>query len=208
MAETINKQRLSELQGVSLPTITKWIADGCPVEVAGSNGKGYEFDNAKVTAWRLERARHGGQSGGEAESEASAKRRKMTAEADLAEMKAAEAAAVLVRADAVVEAVQKDLARVKARLMAIPNRIAPMVVGLDEIGAREMIEQEVYSALQELSYIEPSQRELDQIASNDDEIAKNTFHTEHFSLNFVYDPEVKCQIDLDAWAPPVPPKGS
>jgi hypothetical protein len=51
----VNKAELARVFGVSEPTVGRWILDGVPVEKAGSNGVGYEFDTDQVKAWLAER---------------------------------------------------------------------------------------------------------------------------------------------------------
>jgi phage terminase Nu1 subunit (DNA packaging protein) len=53
----VNKAELARTFGVSEPTVSKWLADGCPAEKGGSNGVAYEFDVDKVKAWKDERDR-------------------------------------------------------------------------------------------------------------------------------------------------------
>lgn len=53
---TLNRSQLAQALRVSLPTIDKMVADGCPVESYGGNGKSYEFRLDRVKAWREERA--------------------------------------------------------------------------------------------------------------------------------------------------------
>lgn len=52
---TLNRAQLAQALRVSLPTIDKYVADGCPVESYGGNGKSYEFRLDKVKAWIEER---------------------------------------------------------------------------------------------------------------------------------------------------------
>lgn len=155
MASLINKQQLAELQGVSLPTITAWMAEGMPVAQKGGRGVSYGFDNAEVTEWRIAREQARGKR--VAESEKDAKGRKTSAEADLAEMKAAQLRSELVVLADIVADVQNDLTKVRARLLAIPTRAAPLVVGMNEHAARKLINDLVLEALDELSVISPDE---------------------------------------------------
>ena len=52
--ETVNKQRLANWLGVSLPTLSKWLlkyGPDFPVLRSGSNGRDYAFDPAAVAAF-------------------------------------------------------------------------------------------------------------------------------------------------------------
>jgi phage terminase Nu1 subunit (DNA packaging protein) len=48
----VNKAELARTFGVSEPTVSKWLVDGCPFEKGGSNGVAYEFDVDRVKAWK------------------------------------------------------------------------------------------------------------------------------------------------------------
>ena len=85
-----NMVQLAELQGVSRQEVRSWLEDGCPFERRGKKGRDWQFDPARVTAWRIERESTGRIPSTDDESEAAAKRRKLIAEADIREMKAAE----------------------------------------------------------------------------------------------------------------------
>ncbi|OAN73273.1 hypothetical protein A8B83_00490 [Rhodobacteraceae bacterium EhC02] len=80
-----------------------------------------------------------------------ARRRKMAAEARLAEMAAEKAAGRLLERTVVDAAVVGAFARVRAKLLAVPHKCAPLVVGLNAGEASEVIRRAVYEALNELS---------------------------------------------------------
>ncbi len=48
---TLNKWELAARLGVSEPTVTKYVREGCPVVSGGSNGVPYEFDLVAVKQW-------------------------------------------------------------------------------------------------------------------------------------------------------------
>lgn len=49
---TLNRDELAQAMGVSLPTVDRWVRDGCPVMQRGGNGRPYAFDLGQVKAWR------------------------------------------------------------------------------------------------------------------------------------------------------------
>lgn len=51
---SVNKGELARLFRVSVPTIDRWIQQGCPIIEGGSNGVAYQFDVRAVKAWRGE----------------------------------------------------------------------------------------------------------------------------------------------------------
>ena len=48
----LNKEQMAAALSTSVPTLNKWIADGCPVHVRGSRGSDWQFDPEQVAAWR------------------------------------------------------------------------------------------------------------------------------------------------------------
>lgn len=48
----LNREELAYAEGVSLPTVDRWIKADCPVEEKGGNGRPYKFSLVKVRAWR------------------------------------------------------------------------------------------------------------------------------------------------------------
>lgn len=67
----VNKAELARIFGVSEPTVSKWIADGVPIETKGDNGVAYEFDPEKVKAWKDEREERARQAEADREREIS-----------------------------------------------------------------------------------------------------------------------------------------
>lgn len=53
----LNKRELARALGISEPSVTALIDDGCPVVRGGSNGVAYEFDLADVRRWKDDRDR-------------------------------------------------------------------------------------------------------------------------------------------------------
>lgn len=149
--EAMTKAELATALGVSVQTVTAWLQRGLPtVSRPGTSGRAYSFRLSDVVAWRVaqEAARH--DTGAETDLE-EAKRRKAVAEAELAEMQAAQQAGRLLAREDVDAAVIGAFARVRARLLAIPQSVAPLVVGADLPEASEAIRRAIYGSLQELS---------------------------------------------------------
>ncbi|WP_018516468.1 terminase small subunit [Rhizobium leguminosarum] len=48
----MSREELADGMGVSLPTVTAWIAKGMPVTQEGGNGKAYELQLSACWAWR------------------------------------------------------------------------------------------------------------------------------------------------------------
>ena len=136
--------------GVSTPTIDRWIQAGLPYDDApGRPGKSYQFDVPTVVIWRLEREREAGASSGELRG---LRARKLAADARLSEMAAdREAGQLLARAD-VDAAVIGAFMRVRTRLLAIPNTVTPLVVGVvDPRHVERLLKEKICEVLLELS---------------------------------------------------------
>ena len=87
--------------------------------------------------------------------EVSDKARLMKAKADIAEMEAERLAGDLVPTAEVEAAWTEIMARVRARMLAVPSRAAPMAIGQPSIeAAHEVIETFVHEALAELAATE------------------------------------------------------
>lgn len=80
-----------------------------------------------------------------------AKRRKAVAEAKIAEMAADREAGKLLAREDVDAAVVGAFARVRARLLAVPHKVAPIVGGQNTAEAAETVRSAIWGALQELS---------------------------------------------------------
>lgn len=150
--EALTKAELATALGVSVQTVTAWLQRGLPtVSRPGTSDRSYRFRLADVVAWRVaqEAARH--DAGAETDLE-EAKRRKAVAEAELAEMQAAQQAGRLLAREAVDAAVVGAFARVRARLLAIPQQVAPLVVGTATVAeASAPITAAIRGALLELA---------------------------------------------------------
>ena len=80
-----------------------------------------------------------------------AKARKLTAEAELAEIELAKARAEVVVIAEVAKLVGEDYAAVRAKLLAIPSKLAPqMAIEPTEAGCRALLQRAINEALDEL----------------------------------------------------------
>lgn len=88
-------------------------------------------------------------SGSQAEDEA----RKVAAEADIAEMKAGAMKGDLVSAEAMGVEIDRAVAAVRARLLTVPTKLAPVLRPDDPAFARRLIESAMLEVLEELREI-------------------------------------------------------
>ena len=159
LGEVVNRAHLAAVFGVARTTVDAWVAEGCPVlKRPAKRGDPYEFDSAAVHAWLVERAVRaaaGGEEGGDTAALTAERARLAGAQADMQEMKNQEARGQLLPRDEVTAAVHAAFGIVRARMLALPTRAAPLVAGkrmLPEIKA--LLTELVREALQELSETE------------------------------------------------------
>ena len=87
-----------------------------------------------------------------------ARTRKTTAEADIKEMEVAQAAGALIPTEEVVATWTDILTNLKAKLLALPVKTAPLVRQEEDLRAIEhIIETQIYEALHELAQYDPSE---------------------------------------------------
>lgn len=158
MGRIVNKAELAEILGVSLNIVDSMLRHGMPCKSRGNIGKGtgYEIDVGEVMKWQVDQAVKEVAEHFDAVNLDEARRRKVAAEAALAELDLA-----LKRGDAVsLQVVAKRWAGMvtafKYRCLAIPAKLAPVLVAeTDLVAVRGMLEREIHEALDELTEHEP-----------------------------------------------------
>ena len=130
-----NINELCAIFDVARPTIRDWLDAGMPYAEAGSKGKPWAFEVHHCIEWWAEnRRRRRSQAPAEPREDGQetieeAERRKMIAQADRAELDLAKAARLVVPIDTVVAVAAQEHARVRARLLGIPNEVRMQVRG-------------------------------------------------------------------------------
>ncbi len=150
LSRKMNKAQLAKMLDITTQTLDRYIQAGLPFDSApGRAGKSYVFDLAVVVGWLRERDTKNTR--GDSGTVEDARKRKLEAEARLAEMAAEKAAGSLLERSDVDAAVIGAFSRVRARLLSLPSKAAPRCVDrtMDQIGA--VLEADVRDALQELS---------------------------------------------------------
>jgi phage terminase Nu1 subunit (DNA packaging protein) len=164
----VNRRQLADILGISLPTVTSWTNDGMPFTREGSKSAEWEFDSRECIEWfaanKLKLKSRGpakganpfDEDGDGRESIEEAERRKMIANADKAEVQVAKEAGLLVPISEVASVVAEEHARVRARLLTIPNELRPKVLTFlaeDRPAAEQVladVEEVVLEALTEI----------------------------------------------------------
>jgi phage terminase Nu1 subunit (DNA packaging protein) len=147
------KAEIARLFGVSVQAIDGWLARGLPyMSRPDRPGASYRFDPRAVVAWRVEYLTAAATAArGDVDLE-EAKRRKVAAEAELAELDLAERRRDLIPADDVEAWAASAFARVRARLLSVPAKCAPLAsTAATTAQAEAAIRDAVCEALAELS---------------------------------------------------------
>lgn len=147
----VNRTGLARRFHVTLKTVDDWVARGCPfVKRPEGDGDRWEFDVSAVESWRKN---DGGSSARIVDKRlADARIRRAEAEAELAEHELARKRGALVFRSTAIEILTKQLSAVRAKLVAIPAKLAPVVAGASTPSdARDLLDAAIDEALSELS---------------------------------------------------------
>lgn len=113
-----NKRQTADIFGVTQQAIDKWHSEGLPVEVKGGKGRESQYDTARVHTWLLERYKKSNLSDLDIE-----RTRLIKAQADRAELEAAEKLGELIPVDMVKALWSKVFAACRGEILAIPSYV-------------------------------------------------------------------------------------
>lgn len=147
-----NKAEVAEAFGVTLPTIDAWIRKGCPVMQRGRRGVAWELDIFEAYKWRFDVGAADADS--EDPEQMSPKERldyyKGCRERDAHRKESGE----LMHVDDVTATWTKIVGITKSRLMALPMRLAPVLVAVTELReAEDTVQDGIVAALEDLSAV-------------------------------------------------------
>jgi phage terminase Nu1 subunit (DNA packaging protein) len=144
-----NKAEVAEFFEIHIATLDAWIRRGCPYRQRGGRGVSWEFDLLDVAAWK-----YGGESAdsGDDPEQMPPKERldwyKGCRERDNHRREAGE----LLHVDEVTATWSKLIGTAKARLLALPQRLAPKLIKLDDLRKIEdATKKEIFAILEELA---------------------------------------------------------
>lgn len=145
MGEKVNKRRLAKWTGFSERTITEWQAEGMPFEPARKKGGSNKYDTTEVVGWLIDRA-------SKSSSVQEARERLLRIQGDRQELQLGKERGQSLPASLVRGAVEKMVLACRSRLLAIPAKTAPRVVGCSNIAEVEaVLKKDVHEALDELA---------------------------------------------------------
>lgn len=146
--QEVNRTGLSEVFGVSLPTVDTWVRGGCPALQRAGKGQQWVFDTAAVAKWLRDRAvadATGEVQQDEAEIELRTKRAKMLA----AELELAKSRAEVAPVKEFERVQAARWAMVRANCLNIPQRAALQLLGeTDEATFKRKLRAEIVLALE------------------------------------------------------------
>lgn len=158
MSNIVGTNELAKILGVSTRSIREWANNGCPIEKRGrkGDGVGHQFKTSDVINWLKDRAASEAVGNNpDAQSAEDAKRRKLVADATLAELELAKAKGLIAPLDQIERVMANAFAEVKVNMRNIPHRVVMQLLGeTDEVRFKEVLTSEIDQALTALAELE------------------------------------------------------
>lgn len=155
----VNRAELADVLGRTEATLAAWLEEGMPRLSGGVRGKSSEYDTADVIRWLVARESGANAIGDDGQViNFDAERARLTKEqADKVAMANDLARGRLVDAERVAGLWANTLTNCKTRLLSIPTKAAPLVLGCKTMPqARDVIERFVVEALNDLVSADPT----------------------------------------------------
>jgi len=145
-----NRGQIARILMVTPPTVTEYVSRGMPWRQQGRKGLPWLFAVDECVAWV--RAQDRANQVDDPTSIEEARLRKEVAEAALKEIELAKVRGQVVDVEAVAQAVGEMFANVRARLLALAPKVAPLVYRAETLQeGRVIIDDGIYDVLSELS---------------------------------------------------------
>ncbi|MFB9149538.1 terminase small subunit [Roseovarius ramblicola] len=150
--QILNRTKMADSLGISMPTLDEWVRRGCPVVTRGGRGRSWQFNSAAVRSWRDDDIRASMQDTRHATND-ELRRRKLQAETEQAELDVARAKELVVPVEQFERALDKAFGEVRAGLRnVLPGRAARRLVGeTDETQMKAVLLEEIDQALEALA---------------------------------------------------------
>lgn len=163
MGVKVNRQGLADHMGVSTASVDRWVREGCPVVKRGSRGVQSEYDLADVIQWYGDRRAR--EAGGDAVTDIDElKRRRMSAETEVAELELAKARGDVAPVRDFERTQSMLMASIRANMRNVPGRAVLQLLGCtDEAEFKRKLMAEI-----DLALVTSADAEID--LSDDDEI--------------------------------------
>lgn len=154
----LSKAELAKEFRVSLPTITAWLHRGLPHVTRGGKGRSWQFELADAIAWRIEDViQQRIDTGDEGLLDLQTERAKLAkAQRQKLEREIATLDGKLIPAEDVERVWSGMIGAFRARMLALPSRLAPVVAAEVEPGSCfAALQAGIHEALTELSQYDP-----------------------------------------------------
>lgn len=153
----VNRAQLADVIGKTDKTIQAWLDEGLPRVYSGGTGTESIYDTAEVIRWMIARETGSRDDDGNIIVFEAERARLTKEQADKAAMQNAVTRGVLVDVEQVAQHWGVLLTNCKTKLLAIPTKAAPMVVGSKSLPeVRECLERFVREALHDLISASPT----------------------------------------------------
>jgi len=148
--------------GCTVVSLDAKVRRGLPFVTRGARGKEWVFDSAQIIAWEREQAVKNAVGDTHQADENELKRRKLAAETTVAEVEAAKARGLVAELDVVEREWASTFAEFAARVMQVPSRAAPQILGLEsEREIKSILKDELEEALKTLGASDDDATESD-----------------------------------------------
>lgn len=152
-SELLTKKEIASVMGVSVQSVDGWLSRGCPI-VKKSAGplSPYQFCLKDVITWKVQREVERSIAAKTDNGEQDDYKRKLAAEASLAELKFAREAALLVTIEDVEAEWGPRISNCRAKLLALPAKLAVLAHSAETAEeVQALIEKSIHEALNELA---------------------------------------------------------
>ena len=147
-----SRTKLADVIGKSEQTIANWLEEGMPRIAAGGRGVEGEYDTAEVIRWMIAREAGSRDEDGNVIVFEAERARLTKEQADKVAMDNALKRGDMVSLSETAQALTTMIVNTKTRLLSIPTKAAPQVVGVKSLpGVREILERFINEALHDLS---------------------------------------------------------
>ncbi len=157
MGRMVNRSELAETFGVALSTVDLWVSQRMPCvsRPERRGGTGYQIDLSAVLEWHRERERQNALGEIAKVDEQEARRRKLAAEASLAELELQVKQGLVAPIAEAEKAWAAMVAACRAKLLSLGNKLGPVLASIPEAAeCQSTIDTAVHEGLSELSGFE------------------------------------------------------
>jgi phage terminase Nu1 subunit (DNA packaging protein) len=149
---SVGLNEAAAILGKNVTTLKSWFNLGCPVIERGSQSKKWRISPAAVIAWREDKIAQDAVGDTSQLDYEEARRREMAAKAAMLELDLSERRGKLIEVEQIADLVGEEYANVRAKILSLPTRMAPQVLGLATLPEiRACIEAGVVEVLEELT---------------------------------------------------------